>query len=175
LLDGSATFRQAVDAAAINLGPPNLAIELDTRTVHATGRSFCMPPAELALLAVFARRAMTAEPPLGAPQKTVHDLDWGERYLRELRKISSPMRDLSRTERALSKGMDGDYFSQRLAKMRKFLEQQLGKTGALPYSIDDGGKKPYRYSLAIEPHAVRIGSGNCGESQVGEHREKYGS
>jgi hypothetical protein len=123
--------------------------------VRAAGRSFRLPPAALALLAVFARRALTNAPALPAPPKDVPDLAWADRYLQELRAIAGPLADLSTTEYALRLGMDGSYFSSRLSKLRSALDEHLGPAAG-PYRIDDGGSKPHRYRLALAADAVKV-------------------
>ncbi|HPE05641.1 MAG TPA: CRISPR-associated ring nuclease Csm6, partial [Thauera sp.] len=80
LLDGRASFNATVDAARAALGPARLEIDLGSREVRAAGRSFRLPPAELAILAVFARRALAGEPALPAPPKDVPDMAWAARY-----------------------------------------------------------------------------------------------
>lgn len=155
LLDGSAGFDAAVAAARASLGPARLEIDLGTREVRAAGRSFRLPPAELAILAVFARRALAGAPALPAPPKDVPDAAWAARYLRELRAIVGPMRDMSSAEHALRGGMDGSYFSSRLSKLRSALDKHLGPAAGA-YRIDDGGKKPHRYRLALEAEAVQL-------------------
>ncbi len=155
LLDGRASFNATVDAARATLGPARLEIDLGRREVRAAGRSFRLPPAELAILAVFARRALAGAPALPAPPKDVPDMAWAARYLRELRAIVGPMRDMSSAEHALRGGMDGSYFSSRLSKLRSALTRELG-AAAGPYLIDDGGRRPHRYRLGLEAEAVRI-------------------
>ena len=155
LLDGRASFNATVDAARATLGPARLEIDLGSREVRAAGRSFRLPPAELAILAVFARRALAGEPALPAPPKDVPDMAWAERYLRELRAIVGPMRDMSSAEHALRGGMDGSYFSSRLSKLRSALDKHLGPA-ASTYWIDDGGNRPHRYRLALEAEAVQL-------------------
>lgn len=155
LLDGSAGFEVAVAAARATLGPARLEIDLGSREVRAAGRRFRLPPAELAILAVFARRTLAGEPALPAPPKDVPDAAWAARYLRELRTIVGPMRDMSSAEHALRGGMDGSYFSSRLSKLRSALDKHLGPA-ASAYRIDDGGKKPHRYRLALEADAVQL-------------------
>lgn len=155
LLDGSAGFEATVNAARATLGPATLEINLDTRLVRAAGREFRLPPAELAILTVFARRALTGAPALSAPHKEIPDLAWAERYLLELRAIAGPVADLSATEYALRQGMDGSYFSSRLSKLHSTLGKNLGAAAAA-YRIDDGGGKPRRYRLALGADAVRI-------------------
>lgn len=145
---GLATYNDTVEAARSALGPAELLIDLETRRVRAAGKVFSLPPAELALLSVFARRAITQEPPLPAPHKDSPDLDWAERYLAELRHIAGSMGDLDETERALRKGMDGGYFSTHLLKLRKIVKRELGP-GADPYLISDSGTRPRRYRLNL--------------------------
>jgi CRISPR-associated protein (TIGR02584 family) len=155
LLTGRARFSEAVAAARAALGPPCLILDLAGRRIQAGGKQISLPPAELALLALFGRRAQAGEPPLSAPPKDAPDTTWAERYLRELRAITGEMADLDQTQRALAKGMDGDYFSQRLSKLRKRLKQALG-AAAVPYLIDDGGSRPHRYRLALPSEAVQF-------------------
>ena len=155
LLDGRASFNATVDAARATLGPARLEIDLGSREVRAAGRSFRLPPAELAILAVFARRALAGEPALPAPPKDVPDMAWAERYLRELRAIVGPMGDTSSAEHALRGGMDGSYFSSRLSKLRSALRRELGPAAG-PYLVEDGGSKPHRYRLGLGAAAIRL-------------------
>lgn len=156
LLDGRANYERAVSAVQAGIGPASLRIELTERRVLAGGKGFKVPPAELALLTLFARRARANEPALAAPKKLVKDADWGERYLRELRLIAGPLGDLEKTERALDGGMDGDYFSQHLSKLRNVMQSELGRPAARPYLIDDGGTRPRRYRLEMPASAIEI-------------------
>ncbi|KFB75339.1 CRISPR-associated ring nuclease Csm6 [Candidatus Accumulibacter cognatus] len=153
LLTGRASYNETVEAARHALAPAELQIDLEARRVRAAGKIFALPPAELALLSVFARRALRGEAPLPAPAKELADADWKKRYLVELRWIAGPMKDLDETERALRKGMDGEYFSAHLSKLKKILRRELGPA-AEPYLISDGGSRPRRYSLGLRPAAV---------------------
>lgn len=160
LLDGSARFEQTVSAAQAALGPAHLELDLRNRTVCAAGRTFQLPPAELAMLTVFARRALAGLPALPAPPKDAGDLEWSGRYLQELRTLCGPLGDRDATEHSLQNGMDGHYFSMRLSKLRSRLRKELG-VAARPYLIDDGGRRPHRYRLALDADAVRVlNSGN---------------
>lgn len=155
LLDGSARFEETVAAARASLGPAALDIDIRQREVHAAGKRFRLPPSELAILSVFARRAIEKAPPLPAPPKDAPDPAWAERFLRELRAIVGPMADISSSEQALRAGMDGHYFSQRLSKLHSTLKKQLGPAAG-PYLIDGGDGKPHQYRLNLAPDAVRV-------------------
>lgn len=163
LLDGAVSYRGTVLAAQAALGPAQLKIDLGTREVSAAGRSFKLPPAELAILSVFARRALRNEPALAAPHKEIPDPVWAERYLRELRIIVGPLGDVTSAEFALRQGMDGSYFSSRLSKLRSALAHHLGPAAAA-YQIGDGASKPRRYRLALASDAVQILTSGSGAS-----------
>ncbi|MEF8697966.1 MAG: CRISPR-associated ring nuclease Csm6 [Candidatus Accumulibacter sp. UW26] len=153
LLTGMASYNETVEAARRALAPAALQIDLAARRVRAAGKEFSLPPAQLALLSVFARRALRGEPPLPAPDKENPDRDWKRRYLVELHWIAGPLGDFDQTERALRHGMDGSYFSAHLSKLQKILRRELGPAAA-PYLISDGGCRPRRYRLALRPAAV---------------------
>jgi hypothetical protein len=121
LLTGRASYNETVEAARHALAPAELQIDLAARRVRAAGKVFALPPAELALLSVFARRALRGEAPLPAPAKELPDADWKKRYLVELRWIAGPMTATSTKPSARCKGMDGGYFSAHLSKLKKIL------------------------------------------------------
>jgi len=82
-------------------------------------------------------------------------MEWAARYLAELRAIAGPMGDIDVAEHALRNGMDGNYFSTTLSRLREVLKQHLG--GAMsPFLIDDGGCRPRRYSLRLPASAVTL-------------------
>jgi CRISPR-associated protein (TIGR02584 family) len=155
LLAGKASFNATVEAARANFGPAELVIDLAGRRVGAAGLVLRLPPAELALLALFARHVLSGEAALPAPPKGAPEPQWARRYLDELRLVAGTMADLQRTERALRDGMDGEYFSTRLSKLHSGLRRQLGPAAAA-YRIDDGGTRPGRYRLALPAQAVRF-------------------
>ncbi len=153
LLTGRASYNETVEAARRALAPAELHIDLATRRIRAAGQTFSLPPAELALLSVFARRALRGALPLAAPAKDLPDEGWKNRYLVELRRIAGALGDLDGTERALRNGMDGSYFSTHLSKLKKILRHELGPA-AEPYLISDGGRRPRLYSLGLRPAAI---------------------
>jgi CRISPR-associated protein (TIGR02584 family) len=155
LLAGQASFNDTVLAARAALAAPQLLIDLARQCIVAGGREVTLPPAELALLAVFARQALQGAEPLSAPTKGVPDAAWATRYLREYRLITGVLADIASTENALRNGMDGDYFSQRKSKLEKRLKTALGPA-AEAYRIHDGGTRPRRYALTLMPDAVRF-------------------
>lgn len=155
LLAGTASFNDSVAAARAALAAPCLQINLRQRRIVASGKSVSLPPAELALLAVFARRCKQGLPALTAPGKSLPDVAWARRYLDEYRRIVGQMADLDATEQALRHGMDGEYFSARKSKLERRLKTALGPAAGA-YLISDGGVRPRRYGLTLKPDAVRF-------------------
>lgn len=155
LLAGQASFNDAVAAVRAALAPAQLTIDMARQRILAAGREVVLPPAELALLAVFARRSLQGDEPLPAPTKGVPDAIWAKRYLGEYRRITGTLADIESTERALRDGMDGEYFSQRKSKLDRRLKTALGPA-AEAYRIHDGGTRPRRYALTLTPDAVRF-------------------
>ncbi len=153
LLSGHASFGETVAAAQAALAPPELIIDLDRRLIRASGTEIELPPAELALLAVFARMVIAEAGALPAPSKGVPDPAWAKRFLREYRTIVGALADTDVTEHALRHGMDGEYFSSRKSKLEKRLKAALGPAAAV-YRIDSGNQRPGKYRLTLAPEAV---------------------
>ena len=155
LLSGHASFGEAVAAAQAALAPPELVIDLAGRRIRAGGQEIELPPAELALLAVFARQNLLGEAALSAPSKGAPDMAWARRFLTEYRAITGTLADIEATERALKNGMDGEYFSVRKSKLEKRLKTALGPA-ASHYRIDSGNQRPGKYRLTLSPETVRF-------------------
>lgn len=165
LLAGHASFSETVAAAQAALAPPQLVIDLANRRIRASAREVELPPAELALLAVFARRALAGDGPLSAPTKGVPDKAWAQRYLREYQGINGIMSGTDATKAALQDGMDGDYFSQRKSKLERRLRAALGPAASL-YRIERGNQRIGKYCLALPAESIRFVQGGV----VGEAR-----
>lgn len=157
LLSGHASFRETVAAARASVAPPRLVIDLTNRRVRAADRVLTLPPAELALLAVFARRALLGDAAITAPKKDVADQDWARRFLDELERIvGSPLDIPEATTQALRHGMDDAYFSQHLSKLHRHMRRALDLAAA-SYSIQSDGARRRRYRLALPAEAIHFG------------------
>ena len=158
LLDGTSSFSAVVEAARKALEPPEIIIEMSSRRICAGGEWLALPPTQLALLVLFARRARQEKPPLPAPPKDAPDRGWARLFLREYDAIGHQLDDRERTHRALKNGMDGDYFSTLKSSLHRSLRRGLGTT-AERYLIDDGGTRPGKYRLKLAPEHIRIIAG----------------
>ncbi len=155
LLSGHASFSEAVAAVQATLAPGSLTLNMVDRCIVAAGQRIELPPAELALLAVFARQTLSGGAALPAPPKSAPDTAWAKRFLKEYRSITGTLTDIEATERALKNGMDGEYFSQRKSKLERRIKSALGPA-AINYLINDGGTRPRKYRLTLPPESVKF-------------------
>ncbi len=155
LREGAARFSEVVAAAQQALGPPELVIDLDGRRIRAGGRTVSLPPADLAFLAWFARRAIEGREPLACPKDGVPEKGYAEAYLREYRTILGPMGDDETTVKRYAQGMSKDDFLERNSKLKKLLTRALD-VSAHPYLIDGEGVRPKRYRLKLPPKSIHF-------------------
>jgi CRISPR-associated protein (TIGR02584 family) len=155
LLQGQASFAQAVAAAQGHVGPPRLVLQLQARRIVAHGRPISLPPADLAFLAWFARRAAAGAPPLPRPSDGVPEPAYAQAYLVEYRRVVGLMGDDERTRRRLSKGMSRADFDERKSRLKTALQAALG-AAALPYLLQGEGRRPQRFHLPLPATAVHF-------------------
>jgi len=156
LRDGRASFAEAVAAAQGHLGPPRLLIDLRGKRIEAAGRRVTLPPAELAFLAWFARRAIEGAPPLPCPKDGVPEPGYAGEYLREYRRIVGFIDDDARTLKRYRHGMEKADFEERKAKLKRAMNRALGPAAAAPYLVQGSGRQPKRYGLALPAEAIQL-------------------
>ncbi len=153
LLDGRSSLSEAVAAARRALDPPDLLIDQVKKLVFAGGEAVPMASAELAFYIMFARHRQVSGHAIRR-----NDPDLAGPYLAEYKRIVGEMSgDLERAEQALAKGMTDDYFDQRKARTNGTLEAALGPQLARVYGIHSDGRRSGRFSLRVEPSAIRFG------------------
>jgi CRISPR-associated protein (TIGR02584 family) len=156
LLKGTATFKATVDSAQEALGPPELVLDPKNRCIRAAGRIIKLDPAQFALLAVLAYRTVHGKPPICAPLRDKRDEQWSRDFLEDLRACLGWDVPPS-VEMALSRGVDGGYFSPHLTKLEKCITEKLGPAAA-PYIIErvEGKGRRRRYKLSVPPTSIRF-------------------
>lgn len=155
LIAGRARFSDSVDAARLSLGAPTLEIDLGRRCVRCSGRVVELPPAELALLAWFARRAANGQSPVVGPKDGAPSLECAEQYIKEYRRIIGPMGSDERTWVRLKQGMDKPAFMETKSRLGKRLRNALG-TAANSFLPKIVGKRLSGYALPLPAAAIRF-------------------
>ncbi len=154
LLEGRSSLSQTVVAARRALDPPELLIDLAAKSLYAGGEQVFLAAADLAFYTLFARRRQSSSHSVRR-----NDYDLAGPYLAEYKRIVGEMSgDLERAEQALSRGMDEAYFDSRKSRTNGALEEALGSQLAEVYKIHGDGRRNGRFSLRLEPEAIRIGA-----------------
>jgi CRISPR-associated protein (TIGR02584 family) len=147
------SFAAAVDAVQREVSP-RVEVDLEGGVVKAGGAAVRMRPAELAFYAMVAR-AMREGRPVRCPPGSA-DEELGLLFLAEYERCCRD-RDIERTKKALRKGMEREYFLERVSRVNRVLGEALGEARAFPYRIQPAGRRSEaEYRLGLEPEAIRI-------------------
>lgn len=154
LLKGISGYSTVVHAAQSHLGPPQLDINQDARTLTASGRSVALTPVELAFYSWFARRCANGKEAIPTPTEADFDADYAQEYLLEYRRITHLRNHEDRTTEALKRGMDKTFFETHKSRINSKLRKALA-AAAEPYLIQPSGRRPRtRFGLALNSTAI---------------------
>lgn len=154
LLRSQASFADAVAAAQSHVGPPTMVLRLRQRHAVVGSRLLRLPPADLAFLAWFARRAKAGLEPLARPRDGTPETDYANGYLQEYRRIVDEMDDRGSTAQRMRRGMSREDFDERKSRLKSALVRQLG-AAAQPYLLQAAGRRPaQRFHLPLEAAAI---------------------
>lgn len=154
LLDGRASYGQAVQEAQRRFGQPSLTLDLGSRRAIAGQRHVPLPPLIFAWLVWLADRCVTLGPEDGA-------LHWSDAdassFLDACAGILGTVHpSVERARRALAEGMTKEYFEEKKSRYNKLVMTELGRE-AQPYLITAYGRRPRtRFGLALPASAIRI-------------------
>jgi len=134
-----------------------LEVDLGDRRIVYRGKSVVMAPAELAYMAMFARRKIDGLAPEscpcdGAPEKKMAIAFWMEYSEILYGKQVALSEDESRTGKALRAGMSKSFFLERRSRLRESLLEGWGASG-LDLEVRPVGKRPntkYELNLPVE-------------------------
>ncbi len=148
-----AGFAEAVGAVQGQVSPV-LEVDCAAGIVRAGGAEVRMKPAEAAFYAMIARAAKEGRrvecPPGG------EDAGLASAFLREYRKCGR-VQDAVRTEKALRKGMDREYFLERVSRVNRALREALGGVRSQPYEIARAGRRAEaEYVLGVQAGSIRF-------------------
>ncbi len=159
LMEGNASFSDAIEQAQGILPPVALALEPATRTIQAGGESLAMSPARFAFYWMLADRARLRRPGIHWADDEMEQEFLGYRA-RLAPRFSG---NYERAEEAYAHGLTAENFNPLKAHIKKQLEQQLGRRRAEPYLIRPmekiAGTRYTRVGLSLAPQAIRIVTG----------------
>ncbi len=156
LLDGAAGFGEVVESAQRALAPASLEIDLVGRHIRAGGQVLQLPPRELAFLSWFARMRVAGRPPIPAP---VDEGDFAvpeyvDPFLAEYQEIRDA--EISGTQRRFDQegGMSKKFFNEAKSKLKRKLNDTLGKDMAERYCVKSAGRGK-GFHLDLAPESIR--------------------
>ena len=156
LLSGNATFQQTVDIVNANLGPLSLFLDLKSRWVRVGQQQIQLPETLFSILAVLAYRAQRGLGPMSAPMREAPDPEWSCAFLGELQQVFGSGGVSPRLEDALLKGVDGNWLSPNVTRLRQRLRAVLGPATTLYFADNERGK----HALRLPPGAITFGTLN---------------
>jgi CRISPR-associated protein (TIGR02584 family) len=166
MLDDSASFAAAVQAAERHLAAPRLTLDVPARCIEADGLRIHLAPWSFALMAVLAQRAQRGAAALTAPTKDEHDASWARAFLADLRAVVSQAGVPDSVEQQLATSCSGDRFSQHRSRLVRSLTEALGP-GRVPRYFDDGGRhRGKRYRIPLPAEAIEIRRGGEGVASL---------
>ena len=157
LLQGRASFSQAVAAANCPNRTMEMVIDLPNHRVMAGGEELKLTPQNFTLLLWLARRRLEGREPLHCSAKET-DTAAAQEYLAVCREVFGENgAETERLEAALKKGMDSTWFSPAKTRLHAALVRALGVNGAAPYLIRQvGPRKAARFGLGLGAEYIHV-------------------
>lgn len=148
-------FAEAVGAVQGQVSPW-VRVDYGSGEVVAGGKAVRMRPAELAFYAMVAGAVKEGRrfvcPKAG-------DAGLAAAYLEQYRKCARG-NDEERTRKALRKGMDREYFLERVSRVNRALREALGEEQARAYEIQAAGRRSEtEYFVGLEAGRIEFGRG----------------
>lgn len=156
LLSGQSSFHRAVELAQRSLDPPEMSVDLVDRRLICSSEPIALPPAQLALAAWLAERAINKLP--GIVRKAISDedqkayLDWRKRIGGE-----HAGKTVALEESFEIQGLDADYFDSLKSRFNATLRRRLGESLARHYEIQPlERRRPARFGFRLRPEQIRF-------------------
>lgn len=157
---GASSFAMSVAAAERRLAPPRMVVETHRPRIEADGVSLDLTPWQWALMAALAQRARSGAPPLAPPaQKDGHDAAWASAVLADLENALGRWNLPESVAGTLRLAACGNTVSPHWSRLRKRLNEALGRQRALLYFQDGGTPRHKRYCVPLAAHAIEIRRG----------------
>lgn len=158
LLDGRAGFSETIQNAQRIHQPRRLGIDLHGRRILVHDECISLPPVEFAFYVWIVSRQLedTDVQPISVRELAGPNLEYAQEFMAVFERIEGDMgRDLERTQQALRLGMDRSFFDEKKSRIKKALNDRLGKTVGEHYEIKGFGKRgSTEYAVAIEAEQI---------------------
>ena len=158
LLNGQAGFSETIDAARRASEPSHLVIDRAARELSGNGVSVRLPDSLLAFYCWVVARSVMNEQPLSKPAKGEEgNREYAAEFKGHYRAVVGEQRDTDKTETALRKGMDENFFQEKISRINTALKEELGERLAQRYRIINRGRRGCTdYGLELSAGQIQI-------------------
>lgn len=157
LMEGKQGFADLVGAAQIALEPVAMAIHRRKGLIDVSGHPLTLSDADLAMLLWFARRVEAGAGPFRLPATGELDKAAAREFLRCFEEIQEMHGgNDSRPQQSLQRGMDEEWFNNRVKRLKRKLSDGLGLALAEQIRVKMVSKQPARYALDLAPERLTI-------------------
>lgn len=157
LMKGKQGFADLVGAAQVALEPVTLTIHRREGFVEVSGHVLSLSDTDLAMLLWFARRVEAGEEPFRPPGPDEFDGEAAESFLNCFEEIQEMHGgNDSRPIQSLSRGMEEEWFNNRVKCLKRRLSEELGTALAEQARVKLVSKRPARYALGVSPERLEI-------------------
>jgi CRISPR-associated protein (TIGR02584 family) len=141
LLNGTAGFLETINLARKAEYPPELIIDIVAKKLSANGIVYTLPDIQFAFYCWVIKQTVEQQQSLYKPNEMEANADYARQFLEEYHTISAEARDTDKTQKGLKKGMDSNFFAEKITRINKELENVLGKRLASAYKIQSSGPR----------------------------------
>jgi len=134
LLQGKVGFSDTINLARKAELTPELIIDLENKKISANGEVFTMPAGVIAFYSWLLKQTCDSQEALEKPLEVEGNVQYAQDFITDYRTVVGEM-GAETTENALSKGMEGAFFAEKITRINKQLKDNLGERLAKAYLI----------------------------------------
>jgi CRISPR-associated protein (TIGR02584 family) len=153
LMEGEIGFSKTIEIAQKLRQPIELVIDIENKAILASTMAVSLPDTLFAFYLWVLDETLIQECSLVKPNEYEPNREYAESFITFYQKVCGEMRDTDKTIKALAKGMDSCFFTEKVSRIGKEFENQLNKQVAGSYKIKGSGargRKVYSTDLNIE-------------------------
>lgn len=157
------TFHECVSMARLNLGEPELIIDLKNKLISCGGKIISLTPAIISFYSMLARRTMNKLDNLPSPHNEGYSIEHGEAFLNEYNNVKEEEFNYLKTDdfkfdktaKGLILGMNRSFFDQRKTEIKSSLKKELyTDDNVAMYAISSTGKRTKEYFINLKPSQI---------------------
>jgi len=156
LLAGKVGFSETITLARKAELEPELIIDLKRKKLSANGEIFSMPASAISFYSWLLKQTVAKQSSLEKPGKQEFNEQYAKDFLEDYKLANGEMGSET-TSDALSNGMDGAFFAERITRVNTILKDSLGERLAQVYKINSSShNKIMFYATDLLPEQIKF-------------------